>query len=46
MVDKIILWSKIAAMQKHIDRVRTKRDVQVHEFLRDLDRQESILFNL
>ncbi len=46
MVDKNILLSKIAAVQKHVDRVKTKRSVQEHEFLQDLDRQESILFNL
>jgi len=46
MVDKDILWSKISAMEKHLDRIRAKRDVGLQEFLEDLDRQESILFNL
>ena len=46
MVDKNIILSKIAAVHKHVSRVKIKRDVQEHEFLQDLDRQESILFNL
>lgn len=46
MVDKDILWSKISTMQKHIDRIRLKRDVSLHKFLQDLDFQESVLFNL
>jgi len=46
VVDKNILWSKISAMQKHLDRVRTKRDISLHAFIHDLDRQESVLFNL
>ena len=46
MVDKSILWSKVSALQKHIDRVRAKRDVSLHVFKQDLDRQESVLFNL
>ncbi|EFI34247.1 protein of unknown function DUF86 [Desulfonatronospira thiodismutans ASO3-1] len=46
MVDRNIILSKMAAVQKHVRRVKTKRDIQEHEFLQDLDRQESILFNL
>jgi len=46
MVDKDILWSKISAMERHLDRVRAKRDVSLAEFLKELDRQESVLFNL
>ncbi len=46
MVDKSILWSKVSALQKHIDRVRAKREVSLHVFKQDLDRQESVLFNL
>jgi uncharacterized protein YutE (UPF0331/DUF86 family) len=46
MVDKDILWAKISSMQRHLERVRAKRDVDLPEFIRDIDRQESILFNL
>ena len=46
MVDRDILWSKISSMQKHVDRVKAKRDVDLQHFLQDLDRQESMLFNL
>lgn len=46
MVDKDILWSKISALEKHLGRIFEKREVSLEEFLGDLDRQESILFNL
>ena len=46
MVDKHILWSKIEAMHRHLARVKSKRGVDVQTFLQDLDRQESVLFNL
>lgn len=46
MVDKDILWSKISSMQMHVDRVKAKRDVDLSQFLQDIDRQESMLFNL
>ena len=46
MVDKNILWSKIAAMHKHLDRIQLKSAVDFQDFLQDLDRQESVLFNL
>lgn len=46
MVDRDIIWAKISTMERHLDRVNTKRQVSLEEFLGDLDRQESILFNL
>lgn len=46
MVDKNILWSKIASMQRHLDRIKAKREVELREFFQDMDRQESVLFNL
>lgn len=46
MVDKDILWSKISAMEKHINRIKTQLDVGEDDFLKDLTLQESILFNL
>lgn len=46
MVDRDILWSKISSMQKHANRIKAKRNVGLQDFLQDLDRQESVLFNL
>jgi len=46
MVDKDIFWSKIASMQKHLDRIKAKSNVDLREFLQDIDRQESVLFNV
>lgn len=33
-------------MQKHVARVKAKGDISLDAFLQDLDRQESVLFNL
>jgi len=33
-------------MQKHANRIKAKRNVGLQDFLQDLDRQESVLFNL
>ncbi len=41
-----IIWSKISSMERHVERVKAKRAVSLEQFLRDLDRQESILFNM
>lgn len=41
-----ILWAKISALEFHQERIREKRNVPLEAFLKDLDRQESVLFNL
>jgi len=46
MVNKQVLLTKIDAIEHHLARIREKRQVDVEAFLKDLDRQESILFNL
>ena len=46
MVDKDILWAKISALEKHLARVQAKSEAGLPAFLDDLDRQESVLFNL
>lgn len=46
MVIREILYRKISAAERHLGRVREKRAVGLREFLEDLDRQESVLFNL
>lgn len=46
MVQKEILLSKISRLERHLSRIREKRGVGLDQFLRDIDCQESILFNL
>ncbi len=46
MLNKNVLWAKISALERHLDRIRIKRGVTLEEFLKDIDRQESLLFNL
>jgi uncharacterized protein YutE (UPF0331/DUF86 family) len=40
------LWAKISALEFHQERIKEKRNVLFETFLKDLDRQESVLFNL
>lgn len=46
MVNREILWRKLSALETHLKRVRIKRDVSLEELKGDIDRQESIFFNL
>ena len=46
MVNKRVLAAKCSAIYHHLARVVDKRQVDLDVFLKDLDRQESILFNL
>ena len=46
MIDTSLILAKASKVQGHLGRVREKRTVSLDEFLADLDRQESILFNL
>ena len=46
MIDRDILLSKAEAIRRHIKRVIDKRNVDIEAFIKDIDRQESILFNL
>ena len=46
MVDKDLVLSKASSIKRHLNRIKEKRDVDLQTFLKDLDRQESILFNL
>ncbi|MEW6218597.1 MAG: DUF86 domain-containing protein [Thermodesulfobacteriota bacterium] len=46
MVDRDLVCAKAGAIARHLDRVRSKRDVPLDVFVADLDRQESVLFNL
>jgi len=46
LIDKDILLAKAAATRRHLKRVVEKRNVDIETFIQDIDRQESILFNL
>ena len=46
MVDKDLLLAKAGSVKRHIDRVRVKSGVDADVFLKDIDRQESVAFNL
>ena len=46
MIDKNLILAKAGRVDDHLKRIREKRSVTIDEFLRDLDRQESVLFNL
>ncbi len=46
MVDKDLIIAKASSVKRHINRIKEKRDIDLQTFLKDLDRQESILFNL
>lgn len=46
MIDKDLVASKAGSVQKHLQRVILKRNVDLASFLSDIDRQESIFFNL
>lgn len=46
MVSKRVLAAKCGSIERHLSRISEKREVDLHVFLEDIDRQESILFNL
>lgn len=46
MIDKSLLLAKASKVDSHLRRIREKRTASLDQFLEDLDRQESILFNL
>lgn len=46
MIDQSLLLAKAGKVDNHLRRIREKRTVSLDQFLQDLDRQESILFNL
>ncbi len=46
MVDRDLVLVKASSVRRHLDRVTEKRDTDLRTFMRDIDRQESILFNL
>jgi len=46
VVDRDLILAKAGLVKKHLNRIIEKRSVDVAEFLEDIDRQESILFNI
>ena len=46
MVDKDLILAKAGSVKSHLNRVYEKRNVDLDNFIKDIDRQESILFNI
>jgi uncharacterized protein YutE (UPF0331/DUF86 family) len=46
MVDKDLVMAKAGLIRKHLKRVELKCNVELPAFLADIDRQESVMFNL
>ena len=46
MVDKELILAKASSIKRHCNRIIDKSNVKVDEFKTDIDRQESVLFNL
>ena len=46
MVDKDLILAKAGSVKRHLNRVFEKRNIDLKTFLKDIDIQESILFNI
>ena len=46
MVDRDLILMKAGSVRRHLSRVVEKRNTDLQTFLNDIDRQESILFNM
>lgn len=46
MIDKELIMAKASSVRKYLNRIKEKRDIDLKTFLNDVDRQESILFNI
>lgn len=46
MADTDLILAKAGSIKKHLNRVFEKRETDLRTFLKDIDRQESILFNI
>ena len=46
MVDRNMIMAKAGSIRRHLNRIEMKRQVDLKIFLSDIDRQESILFNI
>lgn len=45
MVDSDLILAKAGSVRSHLNRVFEKRNIDLNDFLKDIDRQESVLFN-
>lgn len=46
MVDKDLIFAKAGSIRRHCKRIVDKSNVEIEVFKTDIDRQESVLFNL
>ena len=46
MVDKDLILAKAGSVKKHLNRIFEKRNTDLRTFLKDIDIQESMLFNI
>jgi uncharacterized protein YutE (UPF0331/DUF86 family) len=46
MTDSDLILAKAGSIKKYLNRIKEKREVDLKTFLAEIDRQESILFNL
>jgi uncharacterized protein YutE (UPF0331/DUF86 family) len=46
LVDNDLILAKASSVKRHLRRIEQKRNIDLSIFLKDIDRQESILFNL
>ena len=46
MVDRDLIIAKAASVKKHLARLEAKRETNLEAFIKDIDRQDIVLFNL
>jgi uncharacterized protein YutE (UPF0331/DUF86 family) len=46
MVDRDLILLKAGSVKRHLNRIKAKSDPNVATFVQDLDRQESVAFNM
>ena len=46
MIDNDLILAKASSIRKHLKRVLEKRNTDLPAFMSDIDRQESVLFNI
>lgn len=46
MVDRNLILAKAGSIKRHLNRIIEKSNTDLKTFLKDLDRQESVIFNL
>lgn len=46
MIDKNVVLDKASKIDRHLRRIREKRDIDLDQFLNDIDAQDIVLFNL